>query len=189
MKKNTLQEQAIIYAEEIANKVSNRFGLDEDMREDMKQDAIVKALEVLKGFNPARGCELNTYLQKRVEGYLIDRLASYGRSPRNEDGEPIVVRSVKGRYDNDAEERIRWEEMMPDLEAEKQRAHQEDLEDLRRVLMLLPDGEREIVMVRFQYEEVHETVEQYAERKGICVATFYNMADEVLLKLRRLMTL
>ncbi|MCQ2332837.1 MAG: hypothetical protein MJZ95_06565 [Paludibacteraceae bacterium] len=57
------------------------------------------------------------------------------------------------------------------------------------MLGLLPNEEREIVMVRFQFGGISETVEQYVKRTGINIATFYRKFDIIRLKLKKLMCL
>ncbi|MCQ2332832.1 MAG: hypothetical protein MJZ95_06540 [Paludibacteraceae bacterium] len=87
------------------------------------------------------------------------------------------------------DENLGWEETVADTDAAEGNALVESIEEVVTLLGLLPDEEREIVMVRFQFGGISETVEQYVKRTGINIATFYRKFDIIRLKLKKLMCL
>lgn len=184
-----LQEKAIRYAEMIARRIAKLNNIKGENLNDLIQDAITETLTHIGNYNPDKGA-FNTFIQKAVVGHLTDRLKYYGPAVAHDsDDKPCYIDSLEGSYDADADENLGWEETVADTDAAEGNALVESIEEVVTLLGLLPDEEREIVMVRFQFGGISETVEQYVKRTGINIATFYRKFDIIRLKLKKLMCL
>jgi len=186
---STIQEQAIEYAKLIVLKIAKKNEIPDDDLEDVMQEAIVWALEKLPDFNPDKKCKLNTFIQKAVEGNVLKYLKKYGHVVRNSEDNTCYINSLENEFNSDDEKKPRWEETMADADEKEKREQEELLEHLRVFLKMLPEDEKELIMVRFQFTEVHETVTEYIKRKKITRTVFYRKSDAIVLKLKRLMAL
>ena len=142
---------------------------NEDTANDLFQETFVKAIVTIKQGKYTENGKFSGWLMRIAHNLIVD----YFRNEKNEvplSGQPGEGASFARPYY--AERGI-----------EAQLIHEQDLEDVKRLIEFLPDSQREVIYLRF-YAEL--SFKEIAQATGVSINTALGRVRYALLNLRRM---